>query len=296
MKISSICPHFGEEPMISGTKGSGTIFFSGCTMRCVYCQNYQISQGQDTGYSMLDTVELADEMIKLQDVGTHNINLVSPTQYAKQIAESLEIAKSRGLKIPIVYNTNGYDKVSVLKMFDGLVDIYLPDIKYSNDQMGDDYSGVKNYVERNHEAIIEMYRQVGNLVLDDSDLPSLKLPSSAVALLRRTDRQAGIATKGLLIRHLVLPNGIAGSFDSLKFIASISKDIWLSIMAQYNPCNKAVGHPLLGRRITTQEYQQVLNWAEELGFENVMAQEHESAEIYLPDFNKNKPFESSSDI
>lgn len=273
IKIASICSHFGEEPMISGTKGSGTIFFSGCTMRCVYCQNWQISQGQGTkglGTEGLGTEGLADEMLKLQDQGCHNVNLVSPTQYAKQIAESLVIAKNHGLKIPIVYNTNGYDKFSVLKMFDGLVDIYLPDIKYSNDQMGDDYSSVKNYVERNREALIEMYRQVGNLTFNDSD----------------------IATKGLLIRHLLLPNGVAGSYDSLKFIASISKEIWLSIMAQYSPCYKAIGHPIIGRRIIRQEYQQVLDWVEDFGFENILAQELDSSEVFMPDFNKAEPFKT----
>lgn len=262
--IAVICPHFGEEPFISGTKGSGAIFFSGCTMRCVYCQNYQIShEGMGREYR---EEEVVAGILNLQDLGCHNINLVSPTQYAIQIVKILEIAKTKDLKIPIVYNTNGFDKLSVLKMFDGLVDIYLPDIKYSSDETGYELSGVLGYVERNREAIKEMYRQVGNLEFDQSD----------------------IAKKGLLIRHLVLPNDLAGSYESLKFIASLSKEIWISIMSQYNPCYKAKDHSILNRRITRAEYDRVLGWVEDFGFENVLAQELESAGIYNPDFSIEK--------
>lgn len=268
IKIASICPHFGEEPMLSGIRGSGTIFFSGCTMRCIYCQNWQVSQNTGIGRG-LGVGRLSDMMLELQDKGVHNINLVSPTQYACEIAAALEMAKNKGLKIPIVYNTNGFDKLSVLKMFDRLVDIYLPDIKYSSDDMAYEFSGIKGYVGCNRNAIAEMFRQVGNLQLDDND----------------------IATRGLLIRHLVLPNGLSGSYESLQFIASLSKEIWLSIMSQYNPCYKAVNHPSLGRRITKQEYRKVLDWAGDFGFENILTQELESADIYNPDFTKEKPFE-----
>ena len=268
--------------MISGTYGSGTVFFSGCTMRCVYCQNWQISQGKGIGIGIgagigrkeeerIGKEELAEKFFHLQEIGCHNVNLVSPTQYAVQIAQAVEITKNSGLKIPIVYNTNGFDKLSVLKMFDGLVDVYLPDIKYSSDEIGYELSGVKEYVKRNRQAITEMYRQVGNLQFDDND----------------------IAQRGLIIRHLVLPNGLAGSYESLKFVASLSKEIWLSIMAQYNPCYKAKDNPKLNRRINPAEYQQVLGWVEEFGFENVLAQELKSAEILNPDFERESPFNSN---
>lgn len=266
MKISSIIPHHGEEPFISGTKGSGAVFFTGCTMRCVYCQNHQISQegtGKGTGRA-----EMAEKMLKLQDQGCHNINLVSPTQYAKEIVGTLKIAKSRGLKIPIVYNTNGYDKVDTLKMFNGLIDIYLPDIKYSDDKIAQELSGVPNYVARNKAAIIEMFRQVGNLELNEND----------------------IAKRGLIVRHLVLPNDLAGSFESLKFLARLSKDLWLSVMAQYHPCFKAKDYKNINRRISSAEYRQVLSWVESFGFENVLSQELESSDVFLPDFNNPQPF------
>lgn len=250
------------------------MFFTGCTMRCVYCQNYQISQeGPSTSLGAskgLDMMETAGKMLDLQEQGCHNINLVSPTQYAKEIVETLKNAKSRGLKIPIVYNTNGYDKVETLKIFEGLVDIYLPDIKYSDDKIAQELSGVQNYVARNRAAIIEMFRQVGNLELDEHD----------------------IAKRGLIVRHLVLPNNLAGSYESLKFLSELSKDIWLSVMSQYHPCYKAKEYPKLNRRINSTEYEQVLSWVEEFGFENVLSQELESSEVFLPDFNNPQPFRS----
>jgi putative pyruvate formate lyase activating enzyme len=269
MKVSYIGPHHGEEPPISGTRGSGTIFFTNCTMRCVYCQNYQISREMPNVQCLMPNEgELSDQMLKLQEQGCHNINLVSPTQYAKDIAATIRMAKNKGLKIPVVYNTNGYDRLDVLKLFDGLVDIYLPDIKYSDDAAAFELSGVKGYAKRNREAITEMFRQVGNLELDGND----------------------IAKRGSIVRHLVLPNGLAGSYDSLKFLASLSKDIWLSIMAQYHPCYKADEHPKINRRITPSEYQQVLKWVEEFGFANVLAQELDSSEVFVPDFSSEKPF------
>ncbi|OGC09525.1 hypothetical protein A3J90_03860 [candidate division WOR-1 bacterium RIFOXYC2_FULL_37_10] len=242
------------------------MFFSSCTMRCVYCQNWQISW-EGTG-NKVSRESLTDKMLELQEEKCHNINLVSPTQYVNQIIEAIKIAKKRGLRLPIVYNTNGYDTVATIKKLDGIVDIYLPDIKYSDDNTAYRFSGVKNYVKRNREAILEMYKQVGNLKLDSKD----------------------IAFKGLLVRHLVLPEDIAGSYASLEFLASISREIWISIMAQYHPCYKAKENPPLDRKITKEEYQQVLRWVDELGFENVLAQELESADCFLPDFNKKKPF------
>ncbi|MFA4905384.1 MAG: radical SAM protein [Candidatus Margulisiibacteriota bacterium] len=266
IKIASLGPHLGEEPSISGTCGSGTIFFSGCNLRCVYCQNYQISQ-QGMGYEVRG-MELADKMLDLQAKGCHNINLVSPSHVAPQVIEALKLAKARGLKIPIVYNTNGYDSPQILKMMKGWVDIYLPDIKYSSDENAFKYSGVKNYVERNRAAITEMFRQVGNLQLDEN----------------------GIARWGIIVRHLVLPNDIAGSFESLKFLASLSRDIRVSIMAQYHPCHKASQYPELNRRINAAEYEKVIMWSAECGLRNILTQELESADIYMPDFNRERPF------
>lgn len=267
-----IGPHFGEEPFLSGTRGSGAIFISDCNLRCVYCQNWQISQGQGKGMSNeLCALDLADKMLDLQGQGCHNINLVSPSHVVPQILETLKIAKSRGLKIPIVYNTNGYDSPQILKIMEGSIDIYLPDIKYSSDENALKYSGVKNYVKRNREAIAEMFRQVGNLELD----------------------KEGVARRGIIVRHLVLPNDLAGSFDSLKFLSSLSKDIWVSIMAQYHPCHKAAEYPELNRKINSAEYQKVLNSSAECGLRNIMTQELESSDIYLPDFSKDKPFKSN---
>lgn len=207
-------------------------------------------------------------MLDLQSQGCHNINLVSPSHLAPQILEILKLAKNRGLKIPIVYNTNGCDSVKVVRLLGGLVDIYLPDIKYSNNEKAFKYSGVKNYVERNRAAIAEMFRQVGNLQLDDE----------------------GIAKRGFIVRHLVLPNDIAGSSESLKFLASLSKDIWVSIMAQYHPCYKAKDYPELNRRINSAEYEKVLDWTAELGLRNLLTQELDSSDIYLPDFKQKDPF------
>jgi len=207
-------------------------------------------------------------MLKLESDGLHNINLVSPTQQANAIIEALKIAKGLGLKIPIVYNTNGFDSITVLKKFNGLVDIYLPDIKYSVDDIGYELSGVKGYVERNREAIFEMFGQVGNLVFDKNDM----------------------ATRGLIIRHLVLPFDLAGSYESLKFVSSLSKDIWLSIMSQYKPHYKAKEIKKLSRKITPQEYAKVLSWVEDFGFTNVLAQELDSPESYNPDFDMENPF------
>jgi len=272
LKISSLGPHYGEEPPLSGTRGSGAVFFTGCNLRCVYCQNWQISQGQGKGMSNeLCASDLADKMLDLQGKGCHNINLVSPSHIVPQILETLKIAKSRGLRIPIVYNTNGYDSPQILKMMEGWIDIYLPDIKYSNNENAFKYSGVKNYVERNRAAIAEMFRQVGNLQLDDE----------------------GIAKRGFIVRHLVLPNDIAGSSESLKFLASLSKDIWVSIMAQYHPCYKAERFPELNRRIYSREYEKVINWIAEFELRNVLTQELDSSDIYLPDFREEKPFKSN---
>lgn len=262
--------HFGEEPPISGTRGSGTIFFANCNLRCVYCQNFQISQrAEEICTQTLSPDDLADEMLALQERGAHNINLVSPTHVAAQVAESLCIARERGLSIPIVYNTNGYDAVHTLRCLEGLIDIYLPDIKYSDDAAASSYSGVDRYAEVNRRAIAEMFRQVGTLALD----------------------RRGVAQRGILVRHLVLPEGLAGSQASLAFLATLSQEMVVSIMAQYSPQYKAMRLVPLDRRVSEAEYEMVLDYALQLGLERCFVQEIESSEMLVPDFRKTNPFE-----
>jgi len=263
--------HHGEEPPLSGRRGSGTIFFANCNLRCVFCQNYQISQCMDESDARRPTPEqLAGEMLALQRRGAHNVNLVSPSHVIGQVAESLITARERGLTIPFVYNTNAYDAVDTLRQLDGLIDIYLPDIKYSDDEFGEAYSGVDNYVAASRAAIAEMHRQVGDLELDDR----------------------GIAQKGVLVRHLVLPEDVAGSEESLSFLASLSKDMVVSIMSQYSPQFKAHRHPPLGRGITGEEYEQVVDIARELGLKRSYVQGMRSQRLLFPDFDEDRPFEN----
>jgi putative pyruvate formate lyase activating enzyme len=241
-------------------------------MRCCYCQNYQISQALENGDSYLNSMELAKVMIYLQEkLQCHNINLVSPTHYVPQVVEAVFYAVPLGLRLPLVYNTNAYDSISTLKLLDGIVDIYLPDIKYSSDECAVKFSQGKDYVMQSRQAITEMYRQVGNLVTDSS----------------------GIAQRGLIVRHLILPNGIAGSADSLRWLAdNISRNVTVSVMAQYHPCYLASQEPMLSRRISFDEYQQVASLMEKLGLENGWLQEMDSADYYLPDFERRShPFQ-----
>ena len=225
--ISSVSAHHGEEPPLSGTKGSGTIFFANCNLRCVYCQNYPISQ-MGNGEERTPG-ELACSMLWLQEQGCHNLNLVTPTHFMPQILKALGIARERDFKLPIVYNTSGYDSVESLRLLDGIVDIYLPDMRYSDDQASSKYSIAPHYPEINRAAIKEMYQQVGNLELDEH----------------------GIAKKGLIIRHLILPNGLSGTGKIMKFLAEeISKDVYISLMSQYFPACKAAEYKELNRRIT----------------------------------------------
>jgi putative pyruvate formate lyase activating enzyme len=274
--ISSVMAHHGEEPPLSGSRGSGTIFFSHCNMRCDYCQNYQISQ-EHTG-TLCTIRELADSMLKLQMAGVHNINLVSPSIWIPQIIQSLSFAKQSGLNIPIVYNTGGYDNPDMIKMLDGIIDIYMPDIRYSNNAIAQKYSHIKNYVEYNHAAIREMYRQAGILKLD----------------------KKGIAKKGMIIRLLVMPGNIAGVNETLDFLKNeLSSDIHLSIMAQYHPEYKACSIPAISRRITEEEYYKVTDYAEELGFYNGWTQEYsslsEKEDLFIPDFKNEKVFKYYED-
>ncbi len=271
-RVSSYCDHHGEEPALSGTRGSGTIFFSGCNLHCIYCQNYQISQVYDGRSNYLSGKELAAVMLHLQDkLHCHNINLVSPSHYVPQIVEAVFYAAGMGLRLPIVYNTNAYDSISTLKSLEGIVDIYLPDIKYSSDESALKFSQGKDYVEYSRQAISEMYRQVGNLAIDSD----------------------GLAQRGLIVRHLILPNGIAGSADSLRWLANhISESVTVSIMAQYHPCYLADREPELSRRISRDEYRHVVSLIETLGLENGWLQEMDSADYYLPDFERRAhPFE-----
>jgi putative pyruvate formate lyase activating enzyme len=229
--IASVSPHHGEEPPISGRSGSGTIFFANCTMRCEYCQNYPISQ-MGNGVERT-TGELACQMTWLQEQGCHNLNLVTPTHYVPQILKALGIARERGFSLPIVYNTSGYDSVEMLTLLEGVVDIYMPDMRYADNAAAVRYSVAPSYVQINQAAVREMYRQVGNLVMDKD----------------------GIATRGLLVRHLVLPNKVSGTEEVMKFLAKeISKDVYVSLMSQYFPAYRSAESKQLSRRITEEEY------------------------------------------
>jgi putative pyruvate formate lyase activating enzyme len=252
--VYSYIQHHGEEPALSGSEGSGTIFFAYCNMKCVYCQNYQFSQ-LDNGQKI--TIErLASIMLGLQRSGCHNINLVSPTHYVPQILKALEIAVEEGLNIPIVYNTSGYDSADTIKMLDGIIDIYLPDMRYSDNGMAKRYSDAKDYVECNRSSIEEMQSQVGDLALDEN----------------------GIAKKGLIIRLLVLPNEVSGTRQSLKFIRDhISKNSALSIMSQYYPTFKAHNFKEISRRVERGEYEIIVDEAFSLGLNNGWVQEYEDS-------------------
>lgn len=272
-KMASFCVHHGEEPMISGQRGSGTIFFSNCCLKCVYCQNYDISQ-QGFGREV-EIEELAQIMLNLQDQNVHNINLVSPTHSAPQIMEAAALARQQGLKLPFVYNTGGYDTLELLRELDGKIEIYMPDLKYFNEEKAFKYSGVRNYVETAKVAISEMYRQVGKIKFNPE----------------------GVAVSGVLVRHLVLPNNLAESERALDYLASLlpagrqgSKDIWVSLMAQYNPQYRATEFPELSRRLQPAEYQKVVEHARKIGLHNLYIQGLDSSEVYLPDFKKENPF------
>ena len=260
IKIALYSIHNFEEPCISGEKGSGTIFFSNCNMNCVFCQNYEISQ---LGRGKEITIEeLANVMIKQQERNVQNINLVTPTSYALHIVEAIKIARKKGLEIPIVYNTNGYESVETLKLLEGYVDIYLPDLKYYYDDLAKKYSKVDNYFEIATKAIQEMYRQVGTPVLDEN----------------------GVMKKGLMIRHLILPNEVQNSKKVLKWIKeNIDSNVYVSIMAQYFPTYKAKEIPEIARKITKEEYEKVENYLYELDLENGYIQElGEHEEEYVP--------------
>lgn len=249
-KVCSFMAHHGEEPPISAKHGSGTIFFSYCNMACVYCQNYEFSQlGQGR---QVDTDELAGFMLELQQMGCHNINLVTPTHVLPQILGALSIAIPKGLKIPIVYNTGGYELPEIIKLLDGIIDIYLPDMRYGDNETAVKYSCAPDYPKYNQEAVEEMYRQVGNAEIDDS----------------------GVIKRGLIVRHLVLPHNIAGTGRIMEFIATrLSKNTYISLMSQYLPYYKAGGFTEISRRISPREYQDAKEIMRSYGLTNGWIQE-----------------------
>ncbi len=245
-RVSSYGPHHGEEDPLRGWKGSGTIFFSRCNLRCQFCQNYDISQA-DAGMQVTGQ-QLATMMLELQAIGCHNVNLVSPSHVVPQILAALPLAVQEGLCLPLVYNTGGYDSLETLQLLDGIVDIYMPDMKYANGGYAKKYSRVQDYPQVNRAAVQEMHRQVGDLQLDKN----------------------GLATRGLLVRHLVLPNHLAGTRQIVRFLAGeISKNTYLNLMAQYRPAYNASRYPELNRRITQREYDEAVQMAQEVGLTNL---------------------------
>jgi putative pyruvate formate lyase activating enzyme len=280
--VSAYAPHFGEEPCLAGTKGAGNVFFGNCNLRCVYCQNYQISQDYQTQRSNEISVErLAEMTLELQAKGCHNIGFVSPTHFAPQMAKAVLLAARRGLRVPIVYNTNAYDSVEVLQMLEGIVDVYLPDVKYADSSAGALYSKVPDYARRSREALVEMYRQKGSRLAIGED---------------------GLLKSGLLVRVLVLPNGVAGVGESLAWIAeSLSPNVAISLMAQYYAIHRAADNPkytALNRSITAAEWEEALAALEANGLSSGYQQELETANrYYRPDFsNRETPFRDVRDF
>ena len=260
VKIALYSIHDFEEPCISGERGSGTVFFSNCNLNCIYCQNYEISQ---LGKGKEITIqELAEIFLKQQEKEVENINLVTPTSYVPQIIEAIKIAKEKGLKIPIVYNTNSYENIETLKMLEGYIDIYLPDLKYAENELGKKYSNINNYFEVATKAIKEMIRQVGETKINED----------------------GIMKKGVLIRHLVLPNNIKNSKKVLNWIKeNLPQEIYISVMAQYFPTYKAKENIELNRKLTKQEWEEIEDYIEEINFKNGYIQElGEHEEEYVP--------------
>jgi putative pyruvate formate lyase activating enzyme len=263
IKVSKVFVHMWEEPCISGERGSGTVFFSNCNLKCIYCQNYKISS---EGFGKeISALRLSEIFIELQNKNVHNINLVTPTHYMPMIREALKMSKSSGLKIPVIYNSSGYENVDSLKTMEGLIDVYLPDIKYYNSKYSIKYSKAPDYFKFASEAVLEMYRQTGAPVFDAS----------------------GIITRGTMIRHLMLPGLL---FDSKKIvdwvINNLPEGVYLNLMSQYTPMNKANEFPELNHKINSAHYESLVNYAVEHGLVNGFIQEYNSAdEEYVPDFN-----------
>jgi putative pyruvate formate lyase activating enzyme len=282
MEISSVLAHYGEEPPISGDKGSGTVFFKYCNMRCVYCQNFQISQeSSHISLKNEDNNSLEESMLKLQSMGCHNINLVSPTIWIFHIIDALRSVRTmeNGLSIPVVFNSGGYEDPETVKLLDGMIEIYMPDMRYGRDESAFKYSGVKNYVENNRKSLIEMYRQVGGLKTDNK----------------------GIAVRGLMVRLLIFPENVNEIKESLDFIKNeLSTDVYISIMAQYQPMYKAFNYPEINRQIIRDEYERVVDYVEKLGFYNGAIQEFEEhvkgKDFFIPDFDNKEVFKFKKGI
>ena len=280
--VSSYTRHFGEEPALTGTNGAGNIFFGNCNLRCVYCQNYQISQTwREQKRNEVSHERLAEIMLELQAKGCHNINFVSPTHFAAQMARAILIAAQNGLRLPIVYNTNAYDSVEVLKLLDGIVDVYLPDLKYADDAAGFEYSKVREYSKFARLALKEMFRQTGAQMVFDEN---------------------GLLQRGLVIRLLVLPNDLAEIAENLRWIKrELSPQVAISLMAQYYSTNKAATdarYVLLSRRISEREWQKAVSILEDLEMEEGWIQEYDGAShYYRPDFaDPEKPFKDIRDF
>jgi len=271
--VSSYTAHLGEEPPLVGTRGIGNIFFGNCTLRCAYCQNHQISQQhrQEDRHRVSDA-RLAEIMLELQARGCHAIGLVSPTHVAAQIVRALALAAGRGLSLPLVYNTSAFEEPEVLRLLEGIVDIYLPDLKYAENEMALRYSGARQYVESARAAILEMHRQVGSALVLGED---------------------GLVKRGLILRHLVLPNDLAGSRESLGWIRrSLGAEVTVSIMAQYYPVHRARAMPLLDRPLRVSEYDRVIATLSRLSLEHGWAQELDAEAHYRPDFrDRARPFD-----
>lgn len=247
-KVYSYAPHSGEEPPLVGQHGSGTIFFSGCNLSCVFCQNYDISQ-MESGQEV-SAADLARMMLRLQDMGCHNINFVTPSHVVPQILEALVLAAEDGLDVPLVYNSGGYDRAETLKLLEGVFDIYMPDAKYGRDETALKYSNAPDYTHYMKTSIKEMHRQVGDLSINEG----------------------GIATRGLLVRHLVLPDGLADTEEVVKFLSQeISRDTYLNVMAQYRPEYNACSFPELDRRLMLREYNKAVRLAAEAGLTRGLA-------------------------
>ncbi len=280
--VSAYAPHFGEEPPLTGSRGAGNIFFGNCNLRCVYCQNYQISQDYPVQrHNEVPVERLAEMALELQERGCHNIGFVSPTHFAPQMAKAVLLAAGAGLRLPIVYNTNAYDSVEVLRLLEGVVDVYLPDLKYADSAAGGLFSKVPDYAERSREALLEMFRQKGARLEIGED---------------------GLLESGLLVRVLVLPNGVAGVSESLAWIAeTLSPRVAISLMAQYYPIHRAASnekYAALGRSITAEEWEGALNALESHGLYNGFQQEFETAaRYYRPDFrDRETPFQDVRDF
>jgi putative pyruvate formate lyase activating enzyme len=267
--LSHALPHFGEEPPISGTRGAGTIFLSSCNLRCIYCQNYQLSHA--TSGEQTDAHGLSAIMLALEKKNCHNIEPVTPTPQIPQVIEAFLLARQRSLVLPLVYNCGGYENPEVLKIMEGMVDIYLPDFKYGTEHNALALSGVKDYAAHALSSIKEMVRQVGEEIV----------------------LEGGVAKRGIIIRHLVIPGFTANSIEVLKLIKRhVSIYVPLSIMSQYTPMPSVANHPRLGKRVTREEYDLVVNHALDMGFETIFTQDIDGKAL-VPDFGKKVPFDWS---